>query len=85
MRGQAEQALGRRQRAVADWRRVLADAELGHRGQTVGELALAEATWDHEHCLAVANAQAALAQPGVFSATAMQEIVHVDGARCPGS
>ena len=84
MRGQAEQSLGDRQLAVADWRRSLDDADLGHRGQAAGELALAEATWDRQRCAAVADAQAALQQSDVFSATAMQEIVHVDGPRCPG-
>jgi O-antigen ligase/tetratricopeptide (TPR) repeat protein len=85
MRGQGEQALGERQQAVADWRRALADSDLGHRGQAAGELALAEATWDRQRCAAVADALAALQQSDVFSATAMQEIVHVDGPRCPGA
>jgi hypothetical protein len=32
-------------------------------------LALAEATWDHQRCMAVAHAQAALQESDVFSAT----------------
>lgn len=85
LRGQAEQALGQRRLAVADWRRSLDDAELGQRGAAAGELALAEATWDQQHCSAVAAAREALQEADVFSATAMLEIVHVDGPRCPGS
>ncbi len=85
LRAQAELALNRRQAALADWRRALADPQVEHRGETAASLALAEATWAHQRCRAVADAGAALAAGSVtISGTAsMHEIVHVDGPLCP--
>ena len=83
LRAQAELALGRRSAAVADWRRALLDPNLGHPGETASQLALAEATWANDHCAAVRDARTALAKPDTANLSQMQEIVQVDGPRCP--
>ena len=84
LRAQAELDGGKKRAALADWRLALADANLGHRGDTAGRLALAEATWAGDRCLAVGDARAALLQPDTPDPATMREIVHVDGPRCPG-
>jgi tetratricopeptide (TPR) repeat protein len=85
LRGDAEAALGRRSPAVVDWRRALADPSAGHRGETAAHLAVAEATWAHAKCQAVADARRALDAGDEPYPTTMREIVFVDGPRCPGA
>lgn len=84
LRAQAELDGGRKRAALADWRLALADANLGHRGDTAGRLALAEATWAGARCPAVGDARAALLEPDTPDPATMREIIHVDGPRCPG-
>ena len=85
LRATAELALGRRQAALADWRRALLDPNLGHPGQTAAQLALAEATWAHARCAAVTDARTALGEPDTTNPSVMREIVRVDGPRCPSA
>jgi len=87
LRATAEIALGRRQAALADWRKALADPQVGQRGETAASLATAEATWAHLRCQAVADAHTALAAGSltISDTTTMQEIVHVDAPHCPGT
>jgi hypothetical protein len=59
------------------------DSATGHRGATTAELALAEATWAHAKCRAVADARLALAAGDEPNASTMHEIVSVDGPHCP--
>jgi hypothetical protein len=76
--------LGQRQAALADWRRAMADPQAGHRGETAASLALAEATWAHLRCQAVADARTALAASSISisDTITMREIMHVDGPLC---
>ena len=84
LRAGIEISTGKRQPALADWRRALLDPNLNHAGETASQLALAEATWAHARCPAVRDARTALTEPDTPNLATMREILHVDGARCPG-
>jgi hypothetical protein len=63
---------------------ALVDPTLAHAGQAAAKLALAEATWAHQRCLAASEARSALASGSISIAdtATMHEIVHVDGPAC---
>jgi len=84
LRAEVEIVAGERRAALADWRRALADPNVGQRGPTAAHLALAEATWARQPCAALADARTALTSGGLAAQDTSRtgEIMHVDAVRC---